>query len=48
MNVKKTKTMVISKNGDIQAIIKVDGKQLEQVQQFKCLGQTITNEGKSN
>ena len=48
MNVKKTKTMAISKNEDIQAVIIVDGKQLEQVQQFKYLGQTITNEGKSN
>ena len=48
MNVKKTKTMVISKKEGIQATIQVDGKQLEQVQQFKYLGQTITNEGKSN
>ena len=47
MNVKKTKTMVISKNEDIQAKIKVDGKQLEQVRQFKYVGQTISNEGKS-
>ena len=48
MNVKETKTMVISKNEDTQAKINIDGKQLEQVRQFKYLGQTITNEGKSN
>ena len=48
MNVKKTKTMVISKNEDMQVKIKVEGKNLEQVQQFKYLGQTITNEGKGN
>ena len=48
MNVNKTKTMVNSKNEDMQAKIKVDGKQLEQVEQFKYLGQTITKEGKSN
>ena len=32
----------------MQAKIKVNGKQLEQVQQFNCLGHTITNEGKGN
>ena len=48
MNVKKTKTMVISKNEDMQVKIKVEGKNLEQVQQFKYLCQTITNEGKGN
>ena len=48
MNVKKTKTIFISKNEDMQAKIKADSKQLEQVQQFKYLDQTITNEGKSN
>ena len=48
MNVKKTKTIVISKNAEMQAKINVDGKQLEQVHQFKYQGQTITNEGKTN
>ena len=47
MIVKKTKTMVISKNEDMQAKIIVDGKPTEQVH-FKYLGQIITNEGKSN
>ena len=32
----------------MQAKIKVGRKQLEHIQQFKYLGQTITNEGKSN
>ena len=40
--------MIISKNEDTQVKIKVDRKQLEQVQQFKYLGQTITSEGKNN
>ena len=48
MDVKKTKTMVIYKNEDMQAKIKDDGKQLEQVQQFKYLGQTLTDKCKSN
>ena len=48
MNVKKTKKMVISQKEDMQAKIKVDGKQLEQVKQFKYLGQIIFNEGKGN
>ena len=46
MNVKKTKTMVISRNKNIQANINVDGKYLDQVKQFKYLGQTITKKGK--
>ena len=40
--------MVICKNEDMQAKIEVDGKQLEQVQEFRYLGQTVTNKGKSN
>ena len=32
----------------MQAKIKVDGKQLEKLQQFKYTGQAITKEGKSN
>ena len=48
MNVKKTKTIIISKNEDRQNQNSVDGKQVEQVQQFKYLGQTVTNDGKRN
>ena len=49
MNVKKTKTMVMSKQeGDnIQADIKIDNETLEQVNNFKYLGQTITPDGKN-
>ena len=45
MNVKKTKTMVISKNSDKQTIkIKIDGKVLEQVDKYVYLGQLINND----
>ena len=43
INVKKTKTMVISKNEDMQEKIKVDGKQLKKVEQFYiCAKQLLT------
>ena len=38
MNV-KTITMVVSKNEDMQVKIKINEKQLEEVQHFKYLGQ---------
>ena len=47
MNVSKTKTMVISRDGGKRASIKVDGKDLEQVEHFKYLGQTVNQEGRS-
>ena len=49
MNVKKTKTMVVSKQeGDsIKADIKIENETLEQVNTFKYLGQTITPDGKN-
>ena len=47
MNVKKTKTMVISKNPEGKKIeIKVDTQTLEQVDKFKYLGTQITDDGK--
>ena len=43
MNVKKTKTMLISKNHEVQNI-SCDGKEVQQVSQFKYLGAIITEE----
>ena len=49
MNVKKTKTMVVSKQkGDsIKADIRIEIETLGQVNTFKYLGQTITPDGKN-
>ena len=47
MNIKKTKTMVIAKNPGTKIDIKVDGETLEQVDKFKYLGATITEDGRS-
>ena len=50
MNVKKTKTMIVSKqeNVNIKADIQIDNETLEQVSTFKYLGQTITPDGKND
>ena len=47
MNVKKTKTMVVSRQDNIQADIKIGTETLEQVNTFKYLGQIITPDGKN-
>ena len=47
MNTKKTKTMVVSKETGITADIKVENEPLEQVENFKYLGQNITPDGKN-
>ena len=47
MNVKKTKIMLMSKKPDNRTNIEIDGKDLEQVEQFKYLGQQITEDGRS-
>ena len=48
MNVKKTKTMVVTKQDEnIRANIKIDNKTLEQVNFLKYLGQTITPDGRN-
>ena len=47
MNVKKTKTMIISKQPKGKLLdIKVDNQSLEQVDKFKYLGTQISNDGK--
>ena len=45
VNVKKTKTMVISKTGHKKADI-IGQHKVEQVQQFKYLGATVTDDGR--
>ena len=47
MNVKKTKTMVISSDKNSKANVIVDNVELEQVKEFKYLGQTITADAKT-
>ena len=48
MNVKKTKTMIITKKQTIPKLgIKVDEKYVEQVESFIYLGQRITEDGRS-
>jgi len=46
INVAKTKTMVVSKNGGITVKIMVGGQMIEQVKRFKYLGATLTEDGK--
>jgi len=46
INVKKTKTMVISKTGNVHCSITVNKTALEQVSQYKYLGSWITEDGK--
>ena len=49
MNIKKTKTMVVSRDQvNPKVDIKVDGTTLEQVETFKYLGQTTTPDGRSD
>ena len=47
MNVKKTKTMIISRDNGTRANISIDNEELEQVEEFKYLGQTITADAKT-
>ena len=45
INIKKTKVMTISKNPR-QFALRIDGEPIEQVESFKYLGQTITQDGR--
>ena len=47
MNVRKTKTMVVSKNENVTANISVENETLEQLEIFKYLGQLITSDAKN-
>jgi hypothetical protein len=46
INIKKTKTMVVSKHEGINLDIRIDGQSLEQVKKFKYLGAMITEDGR--
>ena len=46
INVKKTKVMKVSRNGGGVVNINVEGKRIEQVQQFRYLGSLITEDGR--
>jgi len=46
VNIKKTKAMVISKTGHKIVDIKIGQHKVEQVQQFKYLGATVTEDGR--
>ncbi|GFS00920.1 endonuclease-reverse transcriptase [Elysia marginata] len=48
MNTKKTKAMVISKKEPPKVHIKVKGKCIEHIEQFKYLGQLITTDARSD
>jgi hypothetical protein len=46
INVKKTKSMVVSRTGEGTVSIIVDGKRVEQVKRFKYLGSLIAEDGR--
>jgi hypothetical protein len=46
INVKKTKTMVVSKTGGVTSNIQVDGRKIEQVEKFKYLGAILSEDGR--
>jgi hypothetical protein len=46
INVKKTKTMIVSKKENMKVNIIVDGQSVEQVAKFKYLGSMISDDGK--
>ena len=46
INVKKTKTMVVSRNGGKSVNIVIDGKKVEQVTKFRYLGTLISEDGR--
>ena len=48
INVQKTKTMVVRRNGGGVVNITVDGKRIEQVKSFRYLGLIITEDGRSD
>ena len=46
MNIKKTKTMRISRSGEENVNIQINGARIEQVKSFKYLGTEITSDGR--
>ena len=45
MNARKTKTMFISRKGTQRLSIQLDGEELEQVKEYKYLGQMVNEKG---
>ena len=46
INVKKTKTMVVSRHSEMKVNISIDGQRLEQVNSFRCIGALISEDGR--
>src|SRR6188768_2664424 len=46
INVKKTKTMVVSRGGGKSVNIVIDGQKVEQVKKFRYLGALISDDGR--
>ena len=46
INIKKTKTMVVSRTGGGVVDIKLDGQKIEQVRKFRYLGAMISEDGR--
>jgi len=44
INTRKIKVMCVSRKGKSKVKIFIDGQQIEQVSQFKCLGSTISDD----
>ena len=46
INIKKTKVMMVSRRVGQRVNIRINGKSIEQVQSFKYLGSTMTEDGR--
>jgi len=46
INIKKTKVMMVSRRVGQKVNIRINGKSIEQVQSFKYLGSTMTEDGR--
>lgn len=46
INIKKTKVMKLSRHGGATPNITINGKKVEQVRKFRCLGALITDDGR--
>ena len=46
INIKKTKVMRVSKSGGGRVSVMIEGKEVEQVRNFKYLGSTLSDDGR--